>query len=124
MKDRSDPGDILAVGIPNRAALIVSGFDPESGAMQLVRDLHFVLENGWRLGFGPSSARTPSNARPIQSATSPNATGVPAFVGRPMSAKFGGSCAVCRGPIAVGETILYNRDAKRAAHDRCGELSP
>ena len=37
---------------------------------------------------------------------------------RPMAARFAGSCRKCRGPIAVGDAILYGRETG-AVHAQC-----
>lgn len=43
------------------------------------------------------------------------------FRGRPLFAKRGGTCAVCRGSIESGAPALWNGDRKQIAHARCGE---
>jgi hypothetical protein len=42
------------------------------------------------------------------------------FVGRPMTSKRESTCVVCGQRINIGETIVYNAEARRAAHHGCG----
>ena len=42
------------------------------------------------------------------------------FWGRPMFARRGGTCAVCRQPFAENDPIIYSGQVKQAAHAACG----
>ncbi len=77
-------------------------------AVKVCEDLNEILLSG---GY---------EIRMLTEARARRATG---FMGRPMTSRFPGTCAVCMAAIAEGEPILYDRDARRAAHQRCGEPS-
>lgn len=136
MKDRGLPEDQLARELPNRIALCAGGFGDPGEAEQIVRDLSGLLERGgyclafreaiMRGGASAPAARR-SEPRPTTDASASGAqpTGEPAaprFTGRPLAAKYAGRCAVCGGSFPQGAAILYDGDAKRAAHDECGEI--
>lgn len=131
--------DCLAREIPGRAALVVSGRDGAEAAVQLCRDLHEVLESRrYRLMmqtdyFEPKAepntferyealAARDANGGDANSVTL-DARGFRGFRGFPMTSKVGGTCAVCRQPIAIGDAIYHNRELRRAAHKQCGRSS-
>jgi hypothetical protein len=55
----------------------------------------------------PSADAEPSSSRP--------------FRGRPMSSKYPGTCCVCGQPYDIDDRIVWNGDAKQAAHLGCGQ---
>jgi hypothetical protein len=54
-----------------------------------------------------------------QSQAEPSASGP--FRGKPLDSRYSGVCAVCRKPYAEGDRIVWNGEAKRAAHLGCGQ---
>lgn len=64
------------------------------------------------------AAQVPHDERPPPA---PATQGQPPFLGRPMSAKFAGRCAVCRTAIGVGAPVIYNGTSKLTAHAHCGQ---
>lgn len=102
--------DVLAREIPNRAALVASGFDGAEHAMALAKDLHFILEHGYELRLKPG-----------HDATSAKQSAGGKFTGRPITSKYPGACRVCRRPYAIGDEVLWSK-AGGCAHITCGEL--
>jgi hypothetical protein len=105
--------DVVAREIPNRAAVIAGGFGDEGEALELVKDLNFILESDYEIRL-----RTGATQKREAEAKGDG------FIGRPMDSQYPGRCAVCSRGFATGDQILFNGDkpkGQRAAHLRCGD---
>jgi hypothetical protein len=78
--------------------------------------IHCLQEELETMGPADDAESAP---RAERSPAPPNHT--PPFLGRPMNAKFGGRCAVCKGAINVGAPVIYNGGSKLTAHAHCGQ---
>ena len=106
------PVDILAREIPGRAALVAGGLGDDGEALQIVRDLHSLLEGDYQLSFKlGAEQRRQSEALGAK------------FTGRPMISKFPGRCAVCAKALPTDSSVLYDPDRRKVACVTCGEIS-
>lgn len=114
---RPDPADVMVCRIWDRLALIVSHEDAPA-ALELAREL-YMMEGRVQLSpivddprFSPRGENTRGK----------NSTSV--LTGIPIEARYPSRCATCGGSIAVHETCIYDRAAKKVAHDRdeCGVM--
>ena len=99
--------DRAARGLFDRAALAVSQADAEA-AMAVCRDLA-ACRADYTLTFrSDGGGQRPNDGT---------------FTGRRIVAKFAGPCAVCRRPVEVGATVLFDPDSRRVAHAGCGGVA-
>jgi len=94
--------DRIAASIPSRAAIVAGGLGDPGEALDLVRDLHKVLESDYRLAL----------------VTDRRAAGK--FVGKVIASKFSTSCKVCGKAIAVGAECIWSK-GEGCACTACGE---
>src|SRR5690606_11498629 len=129
MRDRPLRIDCLAREIPGRAALVASGTDGAEAAVQLCKDLTEVLSSGeYRLRMVTEDEARPMPPEHVglleyDNGVNANAVDRSAFIGFPMTSMKASSCAVCRRPIKVGDSIYYSREVRSAAHKQCGRSS-
>lgn len=111
--------DVLARGLFDRAAMAWGMRDAEV-ALEVCRDLAKIEpEYELRLkvlGAKHDGATVDRLKRQVQQKQGEPA----AFVGRPITSRFSGRCAVCKGPYTAGADVFWRKGAG-AAHVTCGE---
>jgi hypothetical protein len=101
--DHGTPADRLACDVWRKAHVAVLR-DDGALALEVCRDLQ-ALERDYTLSFRSERESRDGKA--------------PKFDGIRMPSKIGGRCVVCARGISVGDTIIYNREQRQAAHAGC-----
>lgn len=114
--------DQLARGLFDRASVAVSRSDGEL-AMQVCRELG-EIEPAYRLALKTETHNSNATAEGrSQRWDRPSAATPKGFRGFPLEARRGGKCCVCSRGFSAGAAILWDREARSAAHAECGETS-